>query len=177
MEQSDGTGQTRFTSLNLKIHFLSPIINMTLSHEVLKSAVRQCIAEGHSPSKIHEDTFSIIDNQIDSGDVIHVLYNTCYGGFGFSDEFLKYVEDIEDKCNGNTHNEDIEDKCDSKRESYYQYIKSFAESKNITIEEALAAASGQYCQLAVKAVPRHRKYTIHEYDGTEWVEVLREFNY
>lgn len=134
----------------------------------LKSAIQELIDKGVSPKQLQSEIFNIIDCMINDKEVIHVLYNKCYGGFSFSEDFLKHVKD---NMEGETRSGDDDDA----REHFYKYLVSFRKMNNITMEEALVAASGKYCQLAVEQVPKHRKYFIHEYDGSEWIEILKEF--
>ncbi|KAJ3037925.1 hypothetical protein HDV00_001204 [Rhizophlyctis rosea] len=59
----------------------------TLTDQVLRSAVLQLLRNGRQPQAILNDVFEIIDEELDTGESKLVLYNTCYGGFRFSDEF------------------------------------------------------------------------------------------
>jgi hypothetical protein len=97
-----------------------------------------------------------------------VLINKCYGGYGFSDEFIKHLikNDIIKNFMGqhylNRHNQEL-------------------------IKEAVAfgldKASGMCAELEVKDVPDGANYSIHEYDGMEcidniWIEVsLHDLKY
>ena len=101
---------------------------------------------------------------MDSGEKKRILYCGSYGGYGYSDEFIEYIEKYHS----------IEELRDNNREVYH-YIEQFAEFLKIPVSEALQRASGKYCKLKIKEVPKHREYTIHEYDGSEYIEVLNEF--
>lgn len=130
--------------------------------EDLEEVVKLYIHMGTSPKEIYRKVFNIIDKEIDVGEVKHVLYCASYGGYGYSEEFKTFLEERK-----------LED--DSDDREIYPYIIEFAESLNISIDEALKKASGDYCELAVKIIPKHRKYIIHEYDGAESVEILKDF--
>lgn len=130
--------------------------------EQLEEVVKLCIHMGTSPKEIYRKVFNIIDKEIDVGEVKHVLYCASYGGYGYSEEFKTFLEERK-----------LED--DSDDREIYPYIIKFAESLNISIDEALKKASGKYCELAFKIVPKHREYIIHEYDGAESVEILKDF--
>jgi hypothetical protein len=71
---------------------------------------------------------------------------SSYGSFNYSKEFKEYIKNYYN----NTYFE---------REMY----------------EALKRASGYYCKLKVKTIPKHREYISHEYDGAESVEILKDF--
>lgn len=131
-------------------------------NETLRDILKKCLDNGYNPKELLSDVFNIIDNTIDSGKVKYVLYCGSYGGFGYSNEFKEYMKDH------------IDDRDTDKRE-IYNYIEEFAKFLNISIDEALKRASGDYCKLYVKKVPKHREYIIHEYDGAERVEILKDF--
>lgn len=131
--------------------------------ENLEEVVKSCIHMGISPKDIYLKVFNIIDKEIDVGEVKHVLYCASYGGYGYSEEFKTFLDQHQLMLT-----------CGDDRE-IYPYIIKFAQSLNISIDEALTKASGKYCKLAVKIVPKHREYIIHEYDGAESVEILNNF--
>jgi hypothetical protein len=68
-----------------------------------------------------------------------------------------------------------EKQCNKNDREIYEYIILYADSLNLSIDEALKRASGDYCKLDVKVIPKHRKYIIREYDGFENVEILQDF--
>jgi hypothetical protein len=119
---------------------------------------------GTSPRELYHAVFNIIDKEVDFGEVKHVLYCKSYGGYDYSDEFKTFLEKHVSRVDLDELNREI-----------YPYIIQFAESTNLSINEALKRASGDYCKLTVKVVPRHRKYIIREYDGCESVQVLNDF--
>lgn len=132
--------------------------------EHLEEVVKLCIHMGISPKEIYLKVFNIIDQEIDVGEVKHVLYCESYGGYGYSKEFITFLK-----------NHILNDDLDDDDREIYPHIIKFAQSLNISIDEALKKASGDYCKLAVKIVPKHREYIIHEYDGAESVEILNDF--
>lgn len=131
--------------------------------KLLKQWIRKYIRMGYSPKLLLEIVFNTIDKELESGEKKIVLYCGSYGGYDYSDEFLDYMKKY--------HNVEI---LQNNREIYH-YIQQFAEFLKITIPEALQRASGKYCKLQVKEVPKYREYTIHEYDGNEYIEILNDF--
>jgi hypothetical protein len=128
--------------------------------EQLERVVKLCIHMGISPKEMYLSVFNIIDKEIDAGEVKYVLYCKSYGGYGYSNEFQEFLK--EKQCNKNDR-------------EIYEYIVLYADSLNLSINEALKKASGDYCKLDVKVIPKHRKYIIREYDGFENVEILQDF--
>lgn len=158
--------------------------NCDLSKENLYSDlaekwIRQCIHMGYSPKKLLHNVFNTIDKEINFGEKKYVLYCGSYGGYNYSKEFIKYLDEYHNKkLKGYFFSEDLEIGTDDlEGREIYHYITQFAEFLNVSVEEALEKASGNSCNLEVKKVPKHRSYKIHEYDGAENVEVLQDFNY
>ena len=94
-----------------------------------------------------------------------VLINKCYGGFGFSDEFLAHLKSI--------HPDMF---TDYGLDYYYNDCRT---DKRI-IDEAIAfgydpkdpdclLASGLFARIVVEEVPDGCEYFIHEYDGSEHI--------
>ena len=86
-----------------------------------------------------------------------ILINQCYGGYGLSDKFERYLKEI-----GLMHDDD---------KSYSGWPDR---DDQVMIEEAikfgLKGASGDCAQLAVVEIPNGALYRIGEYDGQEWIE-------
>jgi hypothetical protein len=78
-----------------------------------------------------------------------ILYNTCYGGFGLSEEFIKHV-------NGSID---------------YQWYCGRDDQELIqkAIDFGLDKASGMFANLAITEIPDICNYEIDEYDGSESV--------
>lgn len=143
-----------------------------LSIDLIEKHIRQFINMRYSPKLLLQKVFDTIDKELDVGEKKMVLYCGSYGGYGYSKEFTEYMK---------THKKLTEDDLDSlflerEREIYY-YIEQFAKFLNVSIEEALQKASGDYCKLYVEILPKHREYKIHEYDGCERIEILKDFSY
>jgi hypothetical protein len=86
-----------------------------------------------------------------------VLINTCYGGFGFSDEFKQFYG-IDDYDDWSRDNQDLIQKAE---------------------QFGLKKASGPFSKLEIVQVPDGCDYSIHEYDGTEcidetWITVTQD---
>lgn len=147
--------------------------------DVIFKNIRTCIHLGKSPKKLYKQIFNIVDKEINNGEVIKVLYNATYGGFGYSIEFAEFLKDKRDiLLEEHFYKNSLEfgtTKID--REDVYPFILEFAKFHNITESEALSRASGKYCKLEIKNVPVHRDYEIIEYDGCENVIIKNNFSY
>jgi hypothetical protein len=132
--------------------------------------VKQCISKGYSPKKLLEQVFETIDKEIDNGKTNNVLFCASYGGFGLSNEFYEYQRQNPQLDAQLSHVRNY-------REKEYFFIEKMASDMNITLEEALKKSSDEYCDLDVWSVPKHRLYTIREYDGQESIQVLKDFSY
>jgi hypothetical protein len=139
--------------------------NKTPFEDLVEKQLKQCIHMGMSPKLLLQKVFDTIDKELDFGEKKMVLYCGSYGGFGYSEEFTQYMEKYH------------EDAFSDDEREIYNYIEEFTTFLNISIEEALKRASGKYCELYVKTVPKHRDYKIHEYDGCEYVEILNDFSF
>jgi hypothetical protein len=140
-----------------------------MNYTKLKNIIKEYL-EDTNPNELFKTIFNIMDKELDKNEIKHVVYNGAFGGYGYSEEFIKYMED-------NRYNDiiNISQYRYDKREYVYKYIKKFALFLNITNEQALKRASGKYAKLYVKEVPKHRKYKIEEYDGNEAVIILNDF--
>lgn len=97
-----------------------------------------------------------------------ILYNTCYGGFGFSHDFInefnrRYPEE-----------EPINSEHDEERRSDPKVIQLFEIMGS-------SLASGHYASLNVKTIPDGVQWSVSEYDGMERIkwdipkdEIIRE---
>lgn len=92
-------------------------------------------------------------------DKIGVLFNDCYGGFGFSDEFALEL--------GNRIGEAI-----SHRYKHHRY-RDHPETVKLFIEKGSEWSSGEYSKLDIEYIPAFMKdyYHVAEYDGMESVIV------
>jgi hypothetical protein len=81
---------------------------------------------------------------------MRVLLNSCYGGFGFSNQFIEIL-----KSHGITSKYDDEELRDNQR------VIELAE------EFGLVKASGQFAELKIKEIPPFYEWKIEEYDGNE----------
>lgn len=153
----------------------------TLYEDLVEKWVRQSIHMGYSPKKLLKNVFDTIDKELDFGEKKMVLYCGAYGGYNYSKEFAEFIKNYNNKkLDGFFYKDDLElgtERLDETNDrEVYHYIEEFAKFLKITPEEALERASGSYCKLRVKAVPKHRDYRIHEYDGCENVEILKDFS-
>ncbi len=144
-----------------------------LEFQVLKSSLKQLIKRRNElnidPSILLDSIFSIMDKELDTGEVKKILYCSCYGGFGYSKEFLEFMS--------NEGNDLKESYRDLENRELYNKIVDFANSfePKLSITEALEKASSEYCELSIEDVPSHRSYHINEYDGSEYVAIENDF--
>jgi hypothetical protein len=110
-----------------------------------------------------------------------VVYNACYGGFGLSDAakelYLKYSgvsytskEDEFSSLTGKTFYVDGE----------YISLHEIGRADPIlirVIEELGEAANVSYSQLTIVDVPEGERYRIDEYDGSESVMTVSDYNW
>ena len=83
-----------------------------------------------------------------------VVINRCYGGFGLSEEAVKYLGGYEWGTYERGYNRDDPDlvRC---------------------VEELGTKADGRYAQLKVVEIPDGVAFTVEDYDGMEWVTETR----
>lgn len=84
-----------------------------------------------------------------------VMYNECHGGFGFSDEFIKYLleQKIDDDNDDDVYREDP---------SIIKCLKEFGLDK---------ASKPPVSKVRIATVPKFYDYEIEEYDGLESVKI------
>jgi hypothetical protein len=81
-----------------------------------------------------------------------IIINTCYGGFGFSDDAIDAL------------------RAKGIRVSPYCGEELRAHPDVVAIVESMGEkANGRHAQLKVVEIPDDIEYTIEEYDGIEWV--------
>ena len=156
----------------------SDIVSENLYEDLVEKWIRQCIHMGYSPKRLLANVFDTIDKELDFGEVKYVLYCGAYGGYNYSTEFTDYIKKYHNKSlEGVFYKDDLELGTETLGgREVYNYMEDFAKFLKIPVEEALERASGNYCKLKVKRVPKHRAYRIHEYDGCENVEILKDFS-
>lgn len=91
--------------------------------------------------------------------IYKVLYNNCYGGFGFSDEFAVELEVRIGEPVGHAF-------------KHYRY-RDHPEAVKLFLEKGSEWSSGSCSKLECVGIPDYLKdyYTIHEYDGQENVVI------
>lgn len=92
-----------------------------------------------------------------------VVINTCYGGFGISDQAVQLYKEL---GGGTTipHN-------DVNGQIYYDYYHIARNDPVLVqvVEQLGALANDKYAELTVVEVPDDAAWYIAEYDGNEWV--------
>ena len=105
-----------------------------------------------------------------------LVINTCYGGFGLSDEgwalYAKYknyyTREAKDKCLG-----DIEVCANDKFEpqdilTNYDIVRDDPVLVRV-VEELGIAAGDNYAELKIIEIPDDVVWELNEYDGREWI--------
>jgi len=90
-----------------------------------------------------------------------VLVNKCYGGFGFSEEFenhlrAKYPDLFDDEL------------CYIGYGGWFDFRSGLVADE--AIEFGLDRASGMHADLCIEMIPDGASYSIHEYDGMEYIQ-------
>ena len=104
---------------------------------------------------------STMNTAMTSG-MIKVIYNDCYGGFGFSEQFAAEYE----KQAGTPLNEE-------KRLYHRRDLRMDPVAIKILEEKGSEWSSGPYAQLVVASIPNifEKYWEVDEYDGNETVRV------
>lgn len=90
-----------------------------------------------------------------------VLYNDCYGGFRFSDEFITAFYKLYPDTKPRYLNKyDVSDDCRTDP-LVNKLVREFGCDK----------ASGPCAKLAMTEIPDGARFKIKEYDGAEWIKV------
>lgn len=84
-----------------------------------------------------------------------VLINNCYGGFGFSQDFVEHIRQFPGYEHTNS--------------AYYDLSRDNQFVVEEAIKYGLDKASGGYSQLVVEEIPDGCNYIIGEYDGHEHI--------
>lgn len=94
-----------------------------------------------------------------------IVINSCYGGFGISEAFLKHYNipyEVDDF--GFMHYKEEIDRTDKR---LIEYIETYGSK----------AASGEFAHLEVEKIPAGTAYRINEYDGYEYIEYRDEIEW
>lgn len=84
---------------------------------------------------------------------MHIVINSCYGGFGLSDKALDMYKQLSNKS------------------EVYSFELDRTDPILIQVVEALGAeADGRYAKLRIIEIPDDIEWEITEYDGSESVE-------
>jgi hypothetical protein len=93
--------------------------------------------------------------------MIKIVINTCFGGFGLSDEAVKLYKKLSKK----KFSKDWYPPFDIKRDDpiLVQVIQELGEKAN-----------GEYAELKIVSVPNGTNWEVTEYDGSETVEEVHQ---
>ncbi len=99
-----------------------------------------------------------------------VAYNTCWGGFSLSDQALSRYLQLKREAGIVVYDEDIEfNRDDIKRRSDPHLIQ--------VIEELGESANGSLARLQIRDVPAGSRWRIDEYDGSETVRTVDDYQW
>lgn len=91
---------------------------------------------------------------------IEVIYNSCYGGFSFSEDFVKFVNERSGiEIDEYIYNRDDRD------------IRSDPEIIALVREFGLEKAAGRAAKLVIQKIPPFYAWKITEYDGLEHIKI------
>ena len=106
-----------------------------------------------------------------------IVINTCYGGFGLSNEAMERVLDLKkityykETCSNFVH---FYTKSENENEVDNQYIYEWELERDDpalvqAVEELGENANGPHAELKIVSIPDDVEWYIHEYDGRESV--------
>lgn len=107
-----------------------------------------------------------------------VVINVCHGGFGLSEAaFEKFLDrkGIAWEKRINKYNiADHYNKGHMGEDEHFLYSRKMTEDRSDpdlihVVEEMGEGANGEYARLKVVEIPDGIEWTVHEYDGMEWV--------
>ena len=109
-----------------------------------------------------------------------VVINTCYGGFGITDEAMKMYLERKGipykmvKSEFSTWNHEYFEKADPNQEQEVPDTFDLERDDPVLIEVieelGLERAAGSCAELEIEDIPKGTLYRIEEYDGREWIE-------
>lgn len=92
-----------------------------------------------------------------------IIINTCYGGFGFSQELLRKFQELHPEL-VRVYEYDDESELD------YQNVNPRIHPTLIRLVEEFGKSAGSdYSKLKIVEIPDDVEWFIQEYDGIEWV--------
>ncbi len=107
-----------------------------------------------------------------------IVINSCFGGFGLSDEAFEKILDRKgiawESCVNKYDMVEHYNKGHVGEEEHYLYFNEMLENRSdkdlvAVVEEMGAKANGQYSFLKVVEIPDDVEWNVQEYDGNEWV--------
>jgi hypothetical protein len=122
--------------------------------------------------------------------VQRVVYNACFGGFGFHEEAVQWVRQNEDKLKDEYDEEDVAEIADSTlsgetysdgsgpKQDYINYITDTDVSRDNELladivsheTEYTGQYNGDHSKLQVAEVPDNIEWALERYDGQETVK-------
>ena len=115
-----------------------------------------------------------------------VVINACYGGFGLSDSAFEKFLDRKgiawEKCINKYNEADHYNKGHMGEHDYFLFAHYMIKDRSdpdlvAVVEEMDELANSKYSKLKVVEIPDGTEWTVHEYDGMEWIaEAHRTWN-
>ena len=107
-----------------------------------------------------------------------IVINSCFGGFGLSQEALRELQKLNDKLVVERKSEVFPEESLWLSEDFDDYPHYRGNYQLIEVVEKLGSrANGDYSELYIVEIPDDVEYTIKNYDGQEWVaEVHRTWS-
>lgn len=94
--------------------------------------------------------------------MVKIVYNSCFGGFGLSDAALALYREYSGNNDPDLYEGDL-DRADP------HLVR--------VVEELGEGASGDYSRLRIEDVPAGARYRIDEYDGSERVMTVDDYDW
>ena len=107
-----------------------------------------------------------------------IVINSCFGGFGLSDEAFEKILDRKgiawESCINKYDTVDHYNKGHMGEHEHYLYFCKLLDDRSdkdlvAVVEEMGSKANGQYAYLKVVEIPDDVEWDVQEYDGNEWV--------
>lgn len=108
-----------------------------------------------------------------------IVINSCFGGFGLSQEALRELQKLNDKLVVEQNSEVLPEKSLWLSADFWDYPHHRGNYHLIEVVEKLGSrANGYESKLCIVEIPDDvEEYTIEDYDGQEWVaEVHRTWS-
>ena len=116
------------------------------------------------------------------GKYMKIVYNTCFGGFGLSRKAILRARELsgDSKWGGACLAGDVINEDGKTLDHDYGHCSDLKrnDSSLVTVVEELGEeASGPFAKLEIRDIPSGMKYRIDEYDGSESVMMIDDYDW